>query len=71
MTDCASPNLASYRDSLAGPFPYSDLNGCLPHTGHHVDEAMETPHVDEFMGFYNLIVGTSNFAVVYFAEITG
>jgi hypothetical protein len=32
---------------------------------------METPHVDEFMGFYNAIVGTSSYAVVYFREITG
>jgi hypothetical protein len=71
MTDCASANLASYRDSLAGPFPYSDHNGCMPHTGHHVGEAMETPHVDEFMSMYNLIVGQSNYAVVHFAEITG
>eukprot|EP00966_Prymnesium_polylepis_P257565 5950216-Prymnesium_polylepis.1 len=36
MTDCVAANLASYRDSLAGPFPYSDHNGCVPHTGHHV-----------------------------------
>ena len=34
-------------------------------------EAMETPHVDEFMGFYNSIVSTSSYAVVYFREITG
>ena len=33
MSDCIAANLASYRDSLKGPFPYSDHNGCLPHTG--------------------------------------
>jgi hypothetical protein len=27
--------------------------------------------VDEFMGYYNAIVGTSSYAVVYFREITG
>eukprot|EP00966_Prymnesium_polylepis_P228836 5295452-Prymnesium_polylepis.1 len=32
---------------------------------------METPHVDEFMGHYNVIVGSSNYAIVYFSEITG
>ena len=71
MSDCVAANLASYRDSLAGPFPYSDHNGCLPHTGAHVGEHMETPHVDEYMGLYNACVGTSNYAVVHFAEITG
>ena len=71
MSDCVAANIASYRDSLKGPFPYSDHNGCLPHTGAHVGEAMETPHVDEFMGHYNSIVGTSNYAVVHFSEITG
>ena len=29
------------------------------------------PHVDEFMALYNVAVGTSNYAVVHFAEITG
>ena len=71
MSDCVAANIASYRDSLKGPFPYSEHNGCLPHTGAHVGEAMETPHVDEFMGHYNAIVGTSNYAVVHFSEITG
>jgi len=71
MSDCVAANIASYRDSLKGPFPYSEHNGCLPHTGAHVGEAMETPHVDEFMGYYNAIVGTSSYAVVYFREITG
>ena len=71
MTDCVAANLASYRDSLAGPFPYSDHNGCLPHTGAHVGEHMEVPHVEEFMNMYNAIVGTSNYAVVHFSEITG
>ena len=32
---------------------------------------MDVPHVDEFVGLYNAAVGTSNYAVVYFAEITG
>ena len=32
---------------------------------------METPYLDEFMGLYNSIVGTSNYAVVHFKEITG
>ena len=32
---------------------------------------METPHVDEFMGYYNACVGTSSYAVVHFREITG
>ena len=71
MSDCVAANIASYRDSLKGPFPYSEHNGCLPHTGAHVGEAMETPHVDDFMGHYNAIVGTSNYAVVHFSEITG
>jgi hypothetical protein len=71
MTDCVAANLASYRDSLAGPFPYSNHNGCLPHTGAHVGEHMEVPHVEEFMNMYNAIVGTSNYAVVHFSEITG
>eukprot|EP00966_Prymnesium_polylepis_P006137 140584-Prymnesium_polylepis.1 len=71
MSDCVAANLASYRDSLAGPFMYSDHNGCLPHTGAHVGEHMETPHVDEFMGYYNGCVGTSNYALFLFPEITG
>jgi hypothetical protein len=71
MTDCVSANLACYRDSLAGPFPYSDHNGCLPHTGNHVGDAMDAPHVDEFMGIYNPIVGKSSYAQVHFSEITG
>ena len=71
MSDCVAANLASYRDSLAGTFLYSDHNGCLPHTGSHVGEHLETPHVDEFMGMYNVIVGLSNYAKVVFAEVTG
>ena len=71
MTDCVSANLAAYRDSLSSPFLYSEHNGCLPHTGSHVGEHMDVPHVDEFMALYNAIVGLSNYAVVFFAEITG
>ena len=43
----------------------------VPHTGSHVGEHMETPHVDEFMLYYNAIVGQSSYAVVHFSEITG
>eukprot|EP00966_Prymnesium_polylepis_P277442 6410478-Prymnesium_polylepis.1 len=32
---------------------------------------METPNVDEYMGLYNACIGTSNYAAVIFAEITG
>ena len=71
MSDCVSANIASYRDSLAGPFPHSEHNGCIPHTGSHVGENMDTPHVDEFMVFYNMCVGMSNYAQVLFAEVTG
>ena len=71
MSDCVAANLASYRDSLAGPFPHSDHNGCIPHTGSHVGEHLETPNVDEFMNLYNTCVGTSNYAKVIFAEVTG
>ena len=71
MSDCVAANLASYRDSLAGPFPFSDHNGCIPHTGSHVGENLETPEVDEFMNMYNTCVGTSNYAKVIFADITG
>ena len=68
MSDCVAANIASFRDSLAMPFQHSDHNGCLPHTGSHVGEHLETPHVDEFMGYYNLCVGQSNYAKVIFAE---
>ena len=71
MSDCVAANLASYRDSLQGPFPYSEHNGCLPHTGSHVGEHMETPHVDEFMILYNACVGFSNYAKVPSCDVTG
>ena len=71
QSDCVAANLASYRDSLKGPFPYSDHNGCIPHTGNHVGDNMDTPHVDEYMAMYNACVSTSNYAVVLFKEITG
>ena len=71
MSDCVAANLASYRDSLAGPFPFSEHNGCLPHTGSHVGEHMETPHVDEFMALYNQCMAFSNYAKVLFTEVTG
>ena len=71
MHDCVSANLASYRDSLRMPFPFSDDNGCLPHTGAHVGEAMATPTLDEFMLLYNAAVGQSNKAIVFFKQITG
>ena len=95
MTDCVAANLASYRDSLAGPFPYalheslmllllcltlsvalyvqvlgpqclSSAHGQPRRRGHG-----HAPHVDEYMGYYNRIVGQSNYAIVHFAEITG
>ena len=71
MSDCVASNIKSYRETLASAFPYSDHNGCLPHTGSHVGEALDTPHLDEFMGLYNVSVGLSNYAVVLFAEVTG
>ena len=71
MSDCVAANLASYRDSLKGPFPYSDHNGCIPHTGSHVGEHLETPTADDFMALYNACVGTSNYAKVIFADVTG
>ena len=30
---------------------------------------MDTPHLDEFMKLYNLVVGTSNMAIVLFYEV--
>ena len=71
MSDCVSANLKSFRETLAGMFPFSNHNGCLPHTGSHVGENLQTPNLDEFMIIYNAIVGTSNYAVVLFCEITG
>ena len=69
--DCVAANLASYRDTLAAACPYSDDNGCLPHTGGHVGEHLETPTLDELLGHYNIIVGQSNYACVEYTEICG
>ena len=59
MSDCCAPNLAAYNDGLKEMYPYSDCNGCLPHTGHNVEQNLETPNVNEFMLLYNACVGHS------------
>jgi hypothetical protein len=71
MSDCAAPNFAAYNDGLKEMYPYADCNGCLPHTGHHVGQKLETPNVNEFMLLYNACVGHSTLARMLFRESTG
>ena len=44
-----------------GQFECASLS---PISGGHVGEHLETPTLDEFMSYYNAIVGTSNYAKV-------
>ena len=71
MSDCNPANIAAYNDGLKEMYPYADCNGCLPHTGHHVGQKLETPNVNEFMLLYNACVGHSTLARMLFRESTG
>lgn len=69
--DSASPNIRSFNETLRVVLPYCDLDPCLPHTGCHTGEALVVPTIREFVKEYNQMVGKSNYAKVFFKEITG
>ena len=71
MSDCCSANIAAYNNSLKKAYPYADFNGCLPHTGNHLGQHVETSNVNEFMLLYNACVGHSPLAQRLIRDITG
>ena len=68
--DDASPNGCNY-DNLEHIMPYADEEKCAPHTGNHSGEAVETPIMDEFLKDYNVMMGSSNYARVYYKQTMG
>lgn len=73
MPDCCSVNIKAYNKNLALAYPYADFSGCLPHTGNHVGQQLETPDVNEFMPLHNACVGHSHstLALKLFRDATG
>ena len=67
--DC-SPNSLNY-ENLEPIMPYSDHEKCSPHTGNHVGGNFDTPTLDDFLKDYNVMVSKSNYAKVYYKEVTG
>lgn len=70
--DGAAVNPCSYTETLGFLMPYADLNLCLPHgfnnTGNKTDTSIA---LDPFMAAWNVCMGKSNLAQVWFLKISG